>query len=103
MQAILNVDSRTRSHGVDSTFSIDLRQSLHLADHGVRVDKLQITNSFSTTDLGKTIYYKNGAGLQHFAIPERAYRGATLAATIQTATGRSTAYDPDTNAITHRL
>ena len=99
MQAIINVDSRTRSHGTDSVFSIGLRESLNLADHGVRVDHMQITNSFFTTDLGANLYYKNGATIQSYTIPERAYTGTSLAAAMQTATGRSTSYDTDTNAI----
>ena len=100
MQAIINVDSRTRSHGTDSVFSIDLRESLNLGDHGVRVDNCQISNSFYTTDLGSTLYYKSGASIQYYTIPEKAYTGSTLAAAMQTATGRSTSYDPDTNSIT---
>ena len=100
MQAIINVDSRTRSHGTDSVFSIDLRESLNLGDHQVRVDNCQISNSFYTTDLGSTLYYKSGASIQFYTIPEKAYTGSTLAAAMQTATGRSTSYDPDTNSIT---
>ena len=100
MQAIINVDSRTRSHGTDSAFSIDLRESLNLGDHQVRVDNCQFSNSFYTTDLGANLYYKNGASIQYYTIPERAYTGSTLAAAMQTSTGRSTSYDPDTNSIT---
>ena len=103
MQAIINVDSRTRSHGTDSRFSIDLRESLNLGDHGVRVDSCQFSNSFYTTDLGANLYYKNGATFQSYTIPERAYTGTALAAAMQAATGRSTSYDPDTNAITQTI
>ena len=71
MQAIINVDSRTRSHGTDSAFSIDLRESLNLGDHQVRVDNCQFSNSFLTTDLGANIYYKNGATIQYYTLPER--------------------------------
>jgi hypothetical protein len=103
MQAIINVDSRTRSHGTDSAFSIDLRESLNLGDHQVRVDNCQFSNSFYTTDLGANLYYKNGATIQSYTIPERAYTGTSLAAAMQTATGRSTSYDPDTNALTQTI
>ena len=64
---------------------------------------MQITNSFFTTDLGANIYYKNGATFHYYALPEQAYNGSTLAAAIQTATGRSTSYNPDTNAITQTI
>ena len=101
MQSVLYVDSRTTSGALsDSSFSIGLRDSLHLSDHGVRVDKLRITNSFFTIDLGRPQYYKNGTGIQYYAIPEQAYTGTQLAAALQTATGRNTSYDSDTNAIT---
>ena len=90
MQSVLYVDSRTRTSGTDSAFQIETSASIHLADHGMRVDNLRITNSFLTTDLGRYIYYKNGAGIQHFALPEQAYTATQLAAAIQTATGFST-------------
>ena len=100
MQAIINVDSRTRSHGTDSAFSIDLRESLNLGDHQVRVDSCQFSNSFLTTDLGANLYYTNGATIQYYTLPEQAYNGSSLAAAMQTATGRSTSYNIDTNRIT---
>jgi hypothetical protein len=46
MQSVIHVDSRARVSGTDSTFDIELRESLHLDDHGVRVDRLTLTNSF---------------------------------------------------------
>ena len=101
MQSVLFVDSRGRLEGTDSAFSIELRESLHLTEHGMRVDKLRLTNSFLTTDLGKYLYYKDGSGgITSHAIPEQAYTGAQLAAAMQTATSRTTTYDPNTNAIT---
>ena len=73
MQTILYVDSRARVEGSDSSFSIELKDSLHLTDHGMRVDKIRLTNSFLTTDLGKYIYYKDGSGgITSHAIPEQA-------------------------------
>ena len=101
MQSVLFVDSRGRTEGTDSSFSIELRESLHLAEHGMRVDKLRLTNSFLTTDLGKHIYYKDGSGgITSYALPGQAYTATQLAAAMQTATSRTTTYDPNTNAIT---
>ena len=62
MQSVIYVDSRARTSGSDSNFEIELRESLHLSDHGVRLDSIRFTNSFLTTDLGKHVYYKDGAG-----------------------------------------
>jgi len=103
MQSVLFVDSRLRAGGSEGDFTIELRETLQLQDHGVRVDKLRVTNSFLTTDLGRHIYYKDGAGIQSFSIPEKAYTGTTLAAALQAATGRSTSYAADTNAITQTI
>ena len=104
MQSVLYVDSRTRSEGTDSSFTIELRESLHLTEHGMRVDKLRLTNSFFTTDVGRHLYYKDGSGgITSHAIPEQAYTGTQLAAAIQTASSRTTTYDPNTNAISQAV
>ena len=103
MQSTLYVDSRLRASGTEGDFHTELRGTLQLQDHGVRVDKLRLTNSFLTTDLGRHMYYKDGLGIQSFSIPEKAYTGATLAAALQAATGRSTSYAADTNAITKTI
>jgi len=104
MQSVLYVDSRMRTEGADSSFTIELRESLHLTEHGMRVDKLRITNSFLTTDLGRHVYYKDGSGgITSFALPEQAYTGAQLALAMQTASSRTTTYDPNTNAITQAV
>ena len=102
MQSVVYVDSRSRSVGLsDSSFSIALHETMHLPNHGMRVDKLRLTNSFYTTDLGHHLYYKDGSGgITSYAIPEQAYTGAQLAAAMQTATSRTTTYDANTNAIT---
>ena len=101
--SVLYVDSRLRAGGSEGDFTIELRETLQLQDHGVRIDKLRLTNSFLTTDSGRNIYYKDGAGIQSFSIPEKAYTGTTLAAALQAATGRSTSYAADTNAITQTV
>ena len=92
MQSVLYVDSRMRTGGVsDSSFQIDLRESLHLESHGMRVDKLRLINSFLSTHLGRYIYYEDGSGgITYHATPEQAYTGAQLAAALQTATSRTT-------------
>ena len=101
MQIVVYVDSRTRTSGTDGSFEIELRESLHLDDHGVRVDSIRFTNSFLTTDLGRHVYYKDGAGgLDVFALPQQAYTGTDLAAALQTVTGRTTTYSDLTNTIT---
>jgi len=93
-----------RAEGTDSSFTIELRESLHLTEHGMRVDKLRLTNSFLTTDQGRLLYYKDGSGgITSHAIPEQAYTGAQLAAAIQTASSRTTTYDPNTNAISQAV
>ena len=98
--SVIYVDSRMKTSGLsDSSFSIDLRESVQLSDSTMRVDNIRLTNSFLTTDLGKYIYYKDGnGGLQYYAVPEMAYNGAELAAALQTATGRTTTYDANTNS-----
>ena len=105
MQSVIYVDSRTRTAGgSDSSFEIELRESLHLDDHGVRVDSIRFTNSFLTTDLGRHVYYKDGAGgLDVFALPQQAYTGTGLAAALQTVTGRTTSYSDLTNTITQHV
>lgn len=98
------VDSRLRSSGTDSDFEITLRESVHLDGHRLRVDHCRFVDSFFTTDLGKYVYYKDGSGgLQYFALPEQAYTGPRLAVALQTATGRTTTYSDQTNAITQAV
>ena len=69
MQSVLFIDSRLRAGGTEGDFAIELRETMQLQDHGVRVDKLRVTNSFLTTDLGRHVYYKDGVGIQSFSIP----------------------------------
>ena len=88
MTTIVFVDSRTRTSGTDSSFEIDLRESVQLANARLRVDKVCFTNSFLTTDAGDKLYFYDGVGgFVHHTIPEGAYTGGVLAAAIQAATG----------------
>ena len=101
---VIFVDSRMRTLGTDTDFEIDLRESVHLSNARLRVDRLTITDSFLTTDAGAHLYFSNGAGgISHVTIPEGAYTGPMLAAAIETTTGRTTIYDSATNAITHTI
>jgi hypothetical protein len=93
-----------RTAGTDSDFEVHLRESVHLSNARLRVDKITFTDSFLTTDSGAHLYFSNGdGGVNVFTIPEGAYTGSTLAAAIQTATGRTTFYNLLTNSITHSL
>jgi hypothetical protein len=102
MTTVIFADSRMRTSGTDSDFEVDLRETIHLSNARLRVDKLTFTDSFLTTDAGAHLYFSDGAGgVSHVSVPEGAYTGQTLAAAIQVATGRSTIYTPMTNSITH--
>ena len=104
MTTVIFIDSRVRTSGTDSDFEVDLRESVHLSNARLRVDKLTFTDSFLTTDAGAHLYFSDGAGqMTSVQIPEGAYTGPTLAAAIQTATGRTTTYDIARNSITHTI
>jgi hypothetical protein len=99
------VDSRMRAPGgTDNEFEITLRETVHMSDARLRVDNLTFSDSFLTTDAGRSLYFSDGSGgFSSVTVPEAAYTGASLAAAIQSATGRSTFYDPLVNSITHTL
>jgi hypothetical protein len=104
MTTVIFVDSRMRTTGTDSDFEVDLRESVHLSNARLRVDKLTFTDSFLTTDAGAHLYFSDGAGqMTSVTIPEGAYTGPTLAAAIQTVTSRTTTYDIARNSITHTI
>ena len=85
------VDSRLRAGGTDSAFEVDLRESVHLSNSRLRVDKINFTDSFLTTDAGSNLYFSDGAGsIASVSIPEGAYTGTSLASALQAATGRAT-------------
>jgi hypothetical protein len=102
MSTVIWVDSRRRVSGTDSDFKFELRETVTLQDARVRVDKVNFTDSFLTTDAGSTLYFSNGAGgLKTYQFPEGAYTGSSLSSAIQAATGRTTFYTSLTNTITH--
>ena len=55
MTQVIWVDSRMRTSGGDSDFEVSLRESVHLSDARVRVDKLTFSDSFYTTDGGANL------------------------------------------------
>ena len=104
MTQVIWVDSRMRVSGSDSDFEVSLRESVHLSDTRVRVDKLTFSDSFYTTDAGQNIYFlAPGGGFSSVSVPQGAYTGFTLAAAIEGATGRDTTYSVMTNSISHVL
>ena len=104
MTQVIWVDSRMRSSGSDSDFEVSLRESVHLSDARVRVDKLTFSDSFYTADAGQHIYCSAPNGrFSSASVPQGTYTGFTLAAAIEAATGRDTTYSVMTNSISHVL
>ena len=77
-QVICWTDNRMRSSGSDSDFEISLRESVHLSDARVRVDKLSFSDSFYTTDVGANLYVAapNGS-FSYVTVQQAAYTGFT--------------------------
>ena len=104
MTTVLFVDSRLRSTGTDDAFEVNLRETVHLSNARMRIDKINFADSFLTTDAGANLYFSDGAGgINYVSIPVGAYTGTSLASALQSATGRATVYDSLTNSITHTL
>ena len=103
--AVVWIDSRCRASGAsDSDFEVSLRETIHMSNARLRIDKVSFTDSFLTTDAGSYLYFSNGSGgIVSHPIPTGAYTGVSLAAAIQAATGRTTTYTALTNSITHDL
>ena len=57
MTQVIWVDSRMRTSGTDSDFEVSLRESVHLSDARVLVDRLTFSDSFYTTDAGANLYF----------------------------------------------
>ncbi len=104
MTQVIWVDSRMLTSGTDSDFEVSLRESVHLSDARVRVDKLTFSDSFYTTDAGANLYFAApNNGFSYVSVPQAAYTGFALAAAIQAATNRDTSYSVLTNSISHAL
>ena len=104
MTQVIWVDSRMRVSGSDSDFEVSLRESVHLSDTRVRIDHLTFSDSLYMTDAGQNIYFSapNGS-FTSVSVPQGAYTGFSLAAAIESATGRDTTYSVLTNSISHVL
>ena len=104
MTQVIWVASNQRVSGTDSDFEISLRETMHLSDARMRVDKLTFADSFYTTDLGANLYFAApDNSFSHVSVPDGAYTGFTLAAAIKAATGRDCVYNVLTNSMTHVL
>ena len=87
-----------------TAFEVALRESVHLSDARVRVDKLTFADSFLTTDLGSNLYFADGNnGFTCVTVPDAAYTGFSLAQAIKDATGRDCVYNVLTNTLVHVL
>ena len=104
MTQVIWVASNQRVSGTDSDFEISLRETMHLSDARMRVDKLTFADSFYTTDLGANLYFAApDNSFSHVTVPEGAYTGFTWAAAIKAVTGRDCVYNVLTNSMTHVL
>ena len=76
MTTTLFVDGRLKAGGTDNSFEVDLRETVPLSNARMRVDKINFTDSFLTTDAGSNLYFSDGAGsIASVSIPEGAYTG----------------------------
>ena len=85
--AVVWNDGRCRASGAsDSDFEVSLRETVHMSNARLRIDKISFTDSFLTTDAGSYLHFSNGAGgIVSHPIPNGAYTGVRLAAAIQVA------------------
>ena len=100
MTQVIWVDNKMRVSGSDNDFEVSLRESMHLSDARIRVDKLTFVDSFFTMDAGQHTYF--GApnnGLSYAIVLQGAYIDFTLAS----ATERKTSYNLMTNNTSHAL
>ena len=71
--------------GSDSDFEVDLGESLRLqSDARLAVYKIRLADSFLSTDRGRYLYWIDAAlgTLNWASLPDGAYTGARLAATL---------------------
>ena len=72
------------SGGSDSDFEVSLRESVHLSDTRVQIDKLYFLDSFLTTDSGRNLYLlAPDGGFSSVSSLQGAYTGFSLAGVIQ--------------------
>ena len=100
MTITIFVDSRFCTTGTDSSFHIELRESVNVEDARLRVDKIRFIDSFYTVESNnRYLYTKSGEGFAAYALPIAAYTGQRLASTIQSLTGKTATYSDVTNSI----
>ena len=84
MTQVIWVDSRMLTSGTDSDFEVSLRESVHLSDARVRIDKLTFSDSFYTTDAGANLHFAApNSSFSYVTVPQGAYTGFSLAAAIK--------------------
>ena len=95
------VDSRTKIKGNNANFSISLPEQMTLRDARIRVENIRLTDTFATvSDRNRYVYFLNGSGsLSAFALTPGAYTGVTFASELEFKSGRSCAYQADSNSI----
>ena len=87
MTQVIWIDSRMLTSGTDSDFEVSLRESVHLSDARVRVDKLTFSDSFYSTDAGANLYFGTpGNSFSYVTVPQGAYTGFSLSKRRQAAT-----------------
>ena len=98
----LYVDSRTRTSGSHSDFSVSLLEQLNLRDARVRVDGIRTTDTFMTvSERNKYAYFEDGGGgLTWVELAAGAYTGTSFAAELAAKSGRACTYLTTTNSLT---
>jgi hypothetical protein len=91
------VDSRNRTSGSASNFSIHLRETLNLSGARMRIDKLAFVNSFWTvTNENKYLFFKTTdptSPLVSYALSNGAYTAPELVLHMSSVTGRPWSYN----------
>ena len=61
--AVVWVDSRRRaSRASDSDFEVGLRETIHMSNARLRIDKVTFTDSFLATAEGGHLFFSEGSG-----------------------------------------
>jgi hypothetical protein len=98
------VDSRNRTSGSASNFSIHLRETLNLTGARMRIDKLAFVNSFWTvTNENRYLYFKTNdpsSPLISYALLPGAYSAPELVLHMSSVTGRPWSYNSREGSMT---
>ena len=97
----LYVDSRTRIRGSHADFSVSLPEGITLRGARLFVDAIRTTDTFPTvSDRNRYVYFRGAAGsLWAYTLTPGAYTGASFAAELAAASGRSCSYNSGRNSI----